>query len=138
MTESAWQTIIQALIAGIVTVILAYFQLKITLAIKAAELSAKIEAQKVATKVEVATVKAEMATATQTAALAAVTEVATKTHSLVNSDFGELLKSSAALARWKATQTGKPEDAQAAETAEKRSAEHEAAQVRVDAEHKKI
>ncbi len=59
-------------------------------------------------------------------------KIAKDTHTLVNSNMGVQLRLNAELSRWKANQTGLPEDARAADVAERMIREHEAKQRLVD------
>lgn len=61
-----------------------------------------------------------------------IEDTSDKTHALVNSGHGLVLKTNAELSRWKANQTKNPKDVEAADKAEKVLADHDKKQSAVD------
>lgn len=63
-----------------------------------------------------------------------IVKMGVRNHVLLNSNMGIQLKSNAALSRWKADQTGKPEDKAAADEAQDMYEEHQRKQTQLDAQ----
>jgi hypothetical protein len=127
----------QALIAAAVTLILARMQRDTKKAVKEAgdEATASADAARVRTE----EVRRVLSTTTQATGekLDGLAKVAKDTHTLVNNNMGVQLRLNAELSRWKADQTKHPEDAAAADAAERLYAEHVAKQAVVDGEETK-
>lgn len=118
-TERArlWVDIAAIIVGAIVTIQVTQINAKATAAAKEVK--------------EVKQTLSEATTATDTK-LEELAVTADATHTLVNSNMGVQLRLNAELSRWKALQTGKPADAEAADLAEKLLREHELKQADVD------
>jgi hypothetical protein len=116
MSDVFWQ----ALIAGIVTVVLA------TITAMTGLLAAR--------KVEAVKVTLATATSATKAQLDGIADVGHKTHTLVNNAMGVQLKLNAVISRRLAGMTGESADIEAAKAAESLYAEHMAKQAKVDAQ----
>jgi hypothetical protein len=148
--STSWQVVLQAIIAGIVTMVLGYFQMRTKNSIEAASnQQAKIASIQ---KAETVQVKESLANATKAAAvqvsevkktlddntqataakLEGLHDVAVATHTLVNSNMGNQLKISALALRRIADMTKHQDDEMAAALAEGLLAEHMARQAIVD------
>jgi Na+-translocating ferredoxin:NAD+ oxidoreductase RnfG subunit len=124
--------VFQALIAGVVTIVLAYMQQKTKKAVDSASQNADDASHRAVVKAEEvkqALAKSEDST---TQKLNGLAKVAKATHTLVNSNMEIELKDNAELKRWKADRTGLPEDIRAAELAEAKYRDHQTKQAEVD------
>lgn len=141
--DNSWKERVWAIALPVIQVcvlaILGYLQARTNSSIDDAVVSAKKSAIEASAKVEEAAVKVEAvketldeSTKRTDTKLDGLAGVANSTHILVNNNMAIQLKLNAELSRWKATQTGKPEDEKAALLAERLVAEHEAKQKTVD------
>lgn len=145
MSDVVWQ----ALIAGIVTVVLAWLQMRTQAAIKEAAHLAAVKVEEVQRgaelSAELAAIKVEsvaktLANTTMSAneKFANLTELTKDTHSLVNSNMAVQLKLTATVSRRLAELTGLAEDIKAAELAEHLSMEHDTKQAALDVAKEKL
>jgi|SRR5580700_2524382 hypothetical protein len=128
MSDVVWQ----ALIGAVVACYLGYLQTKTRNAVKDGADDAKVAAGQAASKVGDVKKTLENRSDIQDAKLDAQSAVLDKVHMLVNSGMGVQLKSNMELTRWKATQTGLPDDLAAAVAAESLYRDHIAKQLVVD------
>lgn len=133
MSDVFWQ----ALIAGIVTLVLAYMQMRTKQAVVSTASDAKIEVVKVAEKAEQVKTTLEVSTKKTDAALIGLARVAKDTHTLVNSNMGIQLKLHAATSKRLALISKDPDDIAAAELAELLFQEHNKKQAIVDSSYRK-
>lgn len=130
MSEEA---LIQAAIAAIVTIVLAYFQMRTKNAVDIASKDAKVISDVAAVKTEEVKEILAQTTAVTEDKLTDLQQVSKDTHTLVNSNMGLQLRLHAMVTKRLAAITGNEADEAAAELAEHMLLEHEAKQAKVDA-----
>lgn len=122
----------QAIIAGIVTVVLAYMQQRTQAAVKKVSDEAASAAVVAAEKTDEVKLALQESTGTTEAMLDGLVKVADATHTLVNSQHGIALSTVYEQALKIAALTGDPADRKKAEVARQKLDDHEAKQSRVD------
>jgi hypothetical protein len=122
----------QALIAAAATVILAYLQMRTRASVQDAAAEASAASGHAAGAAREVRRTLQDNTAATDGKLAGLATVAAATHALVNNNMAVQLRLNAVLARRLAELTGDPEDARAADLAERLAAEHAAKQDGVD------
>jgi hypothetical protein len=126
MSDVTWQ----ALIAAVVTVVLAYMQ-------KRGQTAAKESADAAAQHADEVKAALKKSTEANTGKLDGIAKEVNSTHVLVNSARGQLLKLYATAARSLADRTQDPKNIQAAVDAEHELAEHVSRQAAMDAQQEK-
>jgi hypothetical protein len=131
MSDTVWQ----ALIAAVVTIVLGWLQQRTKNSVDAGNSNAGKIASAAAGKAAQVAIKQDVADRKVDEvkdALAENTAVTNVIHKLVNNEMHLALSSNADLARWKADRSGLPEDAVAAKNAEEKLQKHDDKQADVD------
>jgi hypothetical protein len=128
MSDIVWQ----AIIGGCVTVVLAWLQLRTQVIMKNTAKSAVATGKEAASKADDVKQDLKKTTGAIREQLTELGVVSRDTHTLVNNNMAIQLRLNASLSRRLADMTGKQEDKDAAEQADRLYREHEAKQTVVD------